>query len=100
MATVDKQNGQSMKHVCVFSTSHGARPGGVFSSRLLAEQWIQFNRLSGMLTECPVDIGVYDWAVSTGRVRKLKASSCTPDTVGGFSSHLDHWHYEDGIAVA
>ena len=87
-------------YIYVFIGNQGKLPGGVFSTRPLAEEWIQINKLSGRLTEYPIDLGVYDWAVGTGRVRKLQASYCTPDIVGGFSSHLDHWHFEDGLAVA
>ncbi len=41
------------------SASQGFRfPGGVFSTRERAEEWIREHRLSGTLTLYPVDVGV------------------------------------------
>lgn len=61
------------KHVWVFNGQGGQFPGGVFSSRKLAEAWIRFRWLTGVLTAYPLDEGCFDWALRqdliTGRAR-------------------------------
>jgi hypothetical protein len=86
------------KHVWVFNGQGGQFPGGVFTSRDLAEAWIRSRRLTGVLTAYPLDEGCYDWALRqkliTGRARERGDE---PDFVGSFSSSSqDHIHYEEG----
>ena len=85
--------------IYLFHGIRGAFPGGAFSTRALAEEWIARNRLSGLLSEYPVDIGVYDWGIRAGLVRKPRSGDYGADIIGGFSSALDHWHYENGERV-
>lgn len=45
----------------------GARfTGAVFTKKERAIQWIARHRLTGVLTEYPLDQGVYDWAIDEG----------------------------------
>jgi hypothetical protein len=72
-------------------------PGGVFSTREKAEEWIAKHRLSGILTAYPLDEGVYDWSVAKGVFEPKRDEQRTPAFIGRFSSAATgHWHYEDG----
>lgn len=79
--------------------SEGARfPGGVFGTRAQAEQWIKEHLVSGVLTEYPLNIGVYDWAVSSGHFTPKRPEQSSPRFIGGFTSAIqNHFHYENGI---
>lgn len=79
-----------MKNVFVFNGNKGGFPSGVFSSKAKAEEWIEKYNLSGVLTEYPVDISVYDWRKEQGYTGK------SDQDIANFSSaHLAHWHYEE-----
>ncbi len=80
-----------MKNVFVFNGNKSGFPSAVFSSKIKAEEWIEKYNLSGVLTEYPVDISVYDW-------RKQQGYASKPDQdIANFSSaHMAHWHYEMG----
>ena len=54
--------------LCVFHGTSARFSGGVFSQKDIAEEWIAKHKLSGVLTEYPLDTGVYDWAVKEGRL--------------------------------
>lgn len=86
--------------VWVFTGAGASFPGGVFSSRNKAEDWIGRNRLSGTLTEYPLDEGAYDWAVRVGFFAP-KPSQTTGSFIGSFTSGRQHHaHFEDGRQVA
>lgn len=55
-----------METVWIFTAPKAKFPSGAFTGREVAERWIHQHRLSGTLTAYPVDVGVYDWAVSGG----------------------------------
>lgn len=81
------------QYIWVFNGANWQLPGGVFSARSLANRWIFLNKLSGLLTAYPLDIGVYDWAVREGILEGEKA----PDFIARFShATLEHYHYENG----
>jgi hypothetical protein len=82
--------------IWVFVGEKSNSPGGVFSDFKLAEEWIRQHSLSGMLSAYPLDEGVFNWAVRTGRVKQNFADKASPGTIGSFCSHLDHYHYENG----
>ena len=72
-------------------------PGGVFTKKELAEEWIRKNALTGTLTRYPLNIGVYEWAVSNGAFKPKRDDQRTPFFIGRFSSaSQEHHHYEDG----
>jgi len=48
------------------NTLAGRFAGGLLTSVERAEEWIKKNRLSGVLTLYPVDVGVYEWAIDQG----------------------------------
>ncbi len=89
------------RHVWIFVGAVSGRPGGVFTSLELAEQWIHQNKLSGTLSAYPVDQGCLDWAIENQvtnlKAEKLEAKRVDPDFVGGFSTaSQEHYHYENG----
>ena len=86
------------KCVWIFNGDGGRFPGGVFTSRIPAEEWIARHKLAGVLTAYPVDEGCFEWALRsdliTGRARERGND---PTFVGSFSSaSQEHFHYTDG----
>lgn len=74
-------------------------PSAVFSARDLAERWVVGNGLTGMLTEYPLDVGVYDWAVAKGFFRPSKPGHTSTTFIAGFTTaRQDHAHFTDGVA--
>jgi hypothetical protein len=87
----------SNAHVWIFNNSKGMFPGGVFTTLEIAEKWIFVNKLTGVLTQYPLDVGSYDWAKANGLVSEKLARKVTGDFVGSFSSaSFLHFHYEKG----
>ncbi len=87
----------SADRVWIFTGGRRSLPGGVFTERARAEEWIARHRLSGTLTAYPVDTGVWDWAVAQGRFRPQVAYHSTADFIANFSAaSLEHHRYEDG----
>jgi hypothetical protein len=86
-----------MKSVWVFTGLGSPLPAGVFSTQEKAEGWIAAHRLSGTLSEYPLDVGVYDWALGQGLFTPRGEEQRTPEFIGRFSSaSQQHHHYEDG----
>jgi len=90
------------KRVWVF-VSAGSRytfPSGIFSTLRMAEEWILKHELTGMLTEYPLDSGVYDWAVAKGYYQTKPADNKKRDMaslIGGFSAkEQKQFHYVSG----
>lgn len=70
---------------------------GVFSSLESATGWIAKHKLTGLLTEFPVDVGAWDFAVANGKFRVKRDDHRTPHFIGAFSNPwLQHFHFEDG----
>ena len=87
----------SQPTVWVFCGAKAAFPAGIFHSKIEAESWIQRNRLTGTLTEYPVGVGVYDWAIQNGLFNPTKPEHSEPQFIQRFSSASQHHaHYEDG----
>jgi hypothetical protein len=86
------------RSVWVFLGERAHWPSGVFTSRETAVQWIAEHRLTGMITEYPVDVGVYDWAVKTGAFSPSKPKHSEPEFIGGFTTATQNpWHFTDGV---
>jgi hypothetical protein len=84
-------------HVWVFSGAGGGFPSGVFRTKESAETWIAKHRLSGVLTCYPLDMGVYDWAVSRNLFQPKRAEHASARFIETFSSaRQEHFHYEQG----
>ena len=86
--------------VWVFNGARSNFPSGVFTSRSSAESWIRKYALSGTLTRYPLDMSVYDWAVSRTFFEPKKDEQRTPEFIGRFSSaSQEHYHFENGTQV-
>lgn len=84
--------------IWVFVGDDANLPSAVFSSVAKAEKWIEGHKLSGILTAYPVDIGIYEWAITKGYYKACGERTSTPKFIGRFSSaHLPHFHYENGV---
>lgn len=78
-------------------TGGGLFPGGVFTTRELAEKWIAENSLNGCLTRFPLDEGFYDWAIRVGVFEPKKEHEFSPEFKAKFScASSEHYHYENG----
>jgi hypothetical protein len=85
------------RSVWIFRGDGANWPSGVFSSEEMAERWIAEHRLTGMITEYPVDVGVYEWAVASGRFRPSKPQHSSSGFIGGFTTAAqEHGHYTEG----
>ena len=85
------------KIVWVFNGVGAKFPSAVFSSFDEACLWIGINMLSGVLTEYPVDISVYDWAITNGKFKPKKQEHETPKFIASFSSASQkHVRFENG----
>ena len=85
------------EYVWIFNGAKGRFPGGVFSRIEIAEQWIRSNKLSGVLTRYPLDIGSFNWANDNGFVSDKLRARADSDLIGSFSSaSFEHYHYEHG----
>jgi hypothetical protein len=84
--------------IWVFNGVKAQFPSGLFLQRELAEEWIKKNHLTGILTAYPINISVYEWAISSGYFTPKKEYQCSPDFVSKFTSaSQEHYHYENGI---
>jgi hypothetical protein len=83
--------------VWVFVAEGGRFPSAVFSSVETAEPWIARYRVSGTLTQYPLDVGTFDWAIEKGVFKPKRDEHTTPRFVGRFTSaSQEHHHYVDG----
>jgi hypothetical protein len=72
-------------------------PSGIFESIEQAEIFIEKYSLSGLLTEYPVGIGAYDWAIQNEFFSPKSARQETPKFIGRFVAAAQrHFHYEAG----
>jgi len=88
-------------YIWIFSGAGGKFPGGVFSELSKAENWIQENSLSGVLTKYPINQGVFEWAIENQAhslsQEKLEEKRSDPKFIGSFTSaSQEHYHYENG----
>lgn len=89
--------GDARATVWVFNGVHARFPAAVFSSRAAAEDWISRHQLSGTLTEYPVDVSAYDWAIQKGYFEPKRSEQRSGAFMARFTSAGQaHDHYEDG----
>lgn len=56
------------------------------------------NKLTGVLTKCPIDTGVYDWVVDNNFFSATEEKNKTPLFMGKFTcATIEHFHFENGI---
>jgi hypothetical protein len=89
-----------MSSVWVFVAEGANLPSGLFQNQKTALGWIERYSLSGVLTEYPLDIGIYDWAINNGFFEPKYPSQEEPAFIGRFTSaYLRHSHFENGKDV-
>lgn len=87
--------------VWVFVAPGATFPSGVFNSLDQTDQWVAEFGLSGVLTEYPVGVGAYDWAVARGLFTPKPTKVIDAAFIGRFTSAaMPHFHYEDGVRTA
>jgi hypothetical protein len=83
--------------IWLFHGSEAQFASAVFTERVAAESWIAENRLTGVLTEYPVNVGVYDWAIEKGYFKPKTSVHVSPAFIGRFTTATqEHFHYENG----
>lgn len=84
------------RSVWVFNGARSIFPGGVFTSREMAEKWILKNNLIGTLTRYPLDSAIYDYAIENGWFQPKEPRHSEPEFIQRFTSaSQEHYHYED-----
>ncbi|MGC4054313.1 MAG: hypothetical protein QM757_34965 [Paludibaculum sp.] len=90
-----------LERVWVFNGAQSRFPSGAFASREAAESWIRGHSLTGVLTEYPLNVGMYEYAIEHGTFTPKKEAHTTPLFIGRFSGGgIDHFHFEDGVACS
>jgi len=72
-------------------------PSAVFIDLQLGEQWVQENNATGTFTQYPINMSVYDWAVSHRLFVPKNVEQTQSQFIESFSStRLEHYHYYVG----
>ena len=86
-----------MKEIWVFNGTMARFPSALFLSLESAKCWVEKNKLTGVLTKYPVDIGVYDWAIKNDLFIPKEDKHKSSYFIGGFTcASMEHYHFEDG----
>jgi hypothetical protein len=63
----------------------------------MAEDWIAQYSLTGVLTEYPLNVGAYDWAIKMNFFVVKNEAQAQPEFIQKFTTaSQEHYHYEDG----
>ena len=85
------------EYIWVFNGEKNKFPSAVFNDLELAKTWIEENELTGTLTAYPINISVYDWAISLEYFQPKREDQKTAFFIGNFSSaSQQHYHFENG----
>lgn len=85
------------EYIWIFHGEGARFASGVFTSDEGALEWIARHKLTGILTQYPVNVGTYDQAVENGWFRPSKPHHGTPEHIAGFSpGRTEHMHVRDG----
>lgn len=85
------------KTVYVFTGKGASFPGGVFSEKKDAIDWIKKYSLSGMLSVYPTNIGLYDWAIENKYFEVKKEYQKEAKFIEKFTcASVEHLHFENG----
>ncbi|WP_339493156.1 MULTISPECIES: DUF7710 domain-containing protein [unclassified Pseudomonas] len=86
-----------MKYIWVFNGEMARFPSALFISLEDAKDWVNHNKLTGILTKYPVNIGIYDWAIKNSLFRPTEDKHNSSSFIGSFTcASMDHLHFEDG----
>ena len=82
----------------VFNGQKNQFPSALFETYKEAALWIRGNKLTGTLTEYPVGISVYDWAIKVELFSPKKNDHYSAEFISNFSSAFqEHFHFENGL---
>jgi predicted enzyme related to lactoylglutathione lyase len=83
--------------VWVFNGANAIFPSAVFETKESAETWIVEKQVSGTLTEYPLGIPAYDYAIEMKWFTPKRDDQKMPDFIQRFTSaSQNHYHYENG----
>lgn len=86
-----------MDFLWIFNGANARFPAAIFSSPEKARAWINKGKLSGVLTQYPVDIGVYDWAIENEIFKVTDEKHKTAQFIEKFTcASMEHFHFENG----
>lgn len=86
-----------MNYVWVFLGDKSNFPSAIFSTKGQAVKWISDLGLSGTLTQYPIDISVYEWAIQNNYFFPKSDDKKSSKFIEKFSSaYLEHYHFTDG----
>jgi hypothetical protein len=86
--------------VWVFVGAGGKFPSAVFSEHEAAVTWISNHSVTGVLTKCPLNTGLYDWALKMNYFTPKQDDQRSPEFIGRFTcASLEHYHFEHGLMV-
>ena len=87
----------TVEKIYLFNAEKAAFASAVFTSKQLAESWIQKHHVCGVLTEYPVNTSCYDWAIEHGYFVTKSPIDCSPVFIGKFlSAYQQKWRYKHG----
>src|SRR6266849_10802351 len=98
-------NGDLLGTLWVFTTSAEAQvpdmflPVAVFDTLQRGTQWAADKAASGTLTEYPINVSAYDWAIANGYFKPRRADQRAAHFIETFSDASQaHCHFEKGVA--
>lgn len=87
----------NISSVWVFSGEGSRFSSGVFTDEAKAIEWIEKHKLSGVLTRYPVNVGVYEWAISHNLFEPKREHESSSEFIQRFTSaSQEHYHFEEG----
>ena len=93
----DEARGIGDESVWAFIGDGQRMPCAVFRTRDAAESWVRNHRLSGVLTEYPLDISSYVWAVENGRFTPKKPHQGSAGHIVSFTRGRQHLPFREGV---
>jgi hypothetical protein len=87
---------KTMITVWMFTGDSSKLPSGIFSSKGKAEDWVRRHKLTGTLSEFPLDNGTYDHAIAEGLFEPRKEHETEAWFIADFSPRLPHEHWRNG----
>ena len=86
-----------MENIWIFQGAGSQFSSGVFETVEQAETSIHKYKLSGVLTQYPIGITIYDWAINNKLFTPKKEEHSQSNFIQKFSSaSQEHYHYENG----
>ncbi|RZJ50569.1 MAG: hypothetical protein EOO19_02895 [Chryseobacterium sp.] len=86
--------------ILVFVGEEANLPSGIFTTLEKAKEYIEKYSLSGTLTQFPLDIGIYDWAIQEDFFSVKNEYQKESKFIQRFScASMEHFHFEDGKVI-